>query len=107
MKKYIKLIILILVVAIIIFIFLFSCSKKEKGKEEVALEFKDKAFANMIKKELNKDEIYASDLSEISGIMIAADRVLGFSGGGHTDKSIILFGFDSFLFSPYHLARTR
>lgn len=50
----------------------------------------------MVKKELNKDIIYTTDLNEISGLMIASDRLIGFSGGGHTDKSIILFGFDEY-----------
>ena len=93
MKKHIKLIIFIIILVLIVLLFLFKCSKKEN---EVALEFKDKTLANMIKKELNKDEIYPSDLSEISGIMIASDEVLGFSGGGHTDKSVVLFGFEAF-----------
>jgi len=93
MKKYLKIIIPVLVIILIILFFLFSCSKKGNEKE---IEFKDKAFSNMLKKELGKDEIYPSDLSEISGIMIASDKVLGLSGGGHKDKSVILFGFDSF-----------
>jgi len=93
MKKYIRLIVLILVIIVITILLFSRCSKKEN---ETIIEFKDETLESMIKTELKKDKIYSSDLSEISGIMIAADRVLGLSGGGHTDKSVILFGYDSF-----------
>jgi hypothetical protein len=94
MKKYVKLIILIIIIILIIFLLIiFKCSKKEKN---IPIIFKDETFFLMIKKELNKEKIYASYLSEISGIMIASDEILGLSGGGHTDKSVILFGYDEF-----------
>jgi len=50
----------------------------------------------MLNNELNKDQIYASDLDEIFGIMISINRVLGLSGRGYADKSIILFGLEEF-----------
>lgn len=93
MKKYLKIIIILIILFIIIVGLFTKCNKKESDE---ALEFKDLAFATMLKKELNKEQIYATDLNEISGIMIAADRVLGLSGGGHTDKSVILFNFEEF-----------
>lgn len=86
--------ILLLVVAIIFVIFVFvRCSKKETGEVVV---FADKQFEAMVQKELDKDIIYTTDLSDISGILIASDRLISFSGGGHTEKSVILFGYDSF-----------
>ena len=93
MKKYIGLLIGVIVLIIVLFLLISSCSKKDNGEPLV---FKDKVLEGMIKSELDKDQIYASDLSEITGIMIASDKLLGFSGGGHTDKSIILFGFDEY-----------
>ena len=93
MKKYVGLLIGFIVLLIIVVIFMSSCNKKEK---EVELVFEDSVLESMIKKELDKDNIYASDLNEITGIMIASDRLIGFSGGGYTEKSVILFGFDEF-----------
>lgn len=87
-----KIIILIILIVLILFFAFKGCTK---SKEE-QLVFNDLQFEKMIKKELKKDAIYQSDLSEISGLMIAADRLLGFSGGGHTDKSVILLGSDTF-----------
>ena len=92
-KKNLKFIIPIIILIIILFLLIRGCVPKKTGN---LVEFKDKAFASMIKKELGKEEIYESDLIEISGIMIAADRVLGLSGGGHTDKSVVLFGSEEF-----------
>jgi hypothetical protein len=93
MKKYIGLVVGIIVLIIVVFILMSSCSKKEIEEELV---FKDKVLETMIKEELDKDKVYPSDLNEISGLLIASDRLIGFSGGGYTDKSVILFGFDSF-----------
>lgn len=93
MKKYISLLGVIIILVVILFLSISSCSNKS---DEVEVLLIDKAFESMIKKELNKDTIYESDLSEISGIMIASDRLISFSGGGHTEKSVILFGFEEY-----------
>lgn len=100
MKNHITKILIagILLIIILLAIFLVGCPKdknNDNGSNQ-PITFKDKQFEKMIQKELDKDEIYKSDLSEISGIMIASDRIIGFSGGGHKDKSVVLFGFDEF-----------
>ncbi len=92
MKKYKITILLILIITTLI---LGGCSSKGTGKDD-PITFKDKQFEKMIQTELDKKEIYKEDLSEISGILIAADRVLGLSGGGHEDKKVVLFGFDEY-----------
>ena len=89
MKKHLALISLLIILSIFL---LSGCSSNKEEK----IVFADKQFEKMLQEELDKKEIYKSDLSEISGIMIAADRVLGLSGGGHKDKSVILFGFEEF-----------
>lgn len=88
MKKYVNLIILVFLAGFL----LAGCS----GKDEEALVFKDKQFEKMLQEEIGSEKIYKSDLAEVSGILIAADRVLDLTGGGYKDNKIILYGYDEF-----------
>lgn len=89
MKKYVY--VVLFVVVSIIFIFIKSCTT---GEDEIV--FSDKVFEAMMKSKFDKDKIYPSDLANITGITIAADRVLEFSGKGFEEKSIILYGFTEY-----------
>lgn len=75
-----------------------SCDRKTGNTNEEAIVFKDPVFGELLKKELGKDKIYPSDLSDVSGVQISADKFLHLSGGGRPDKSIIHFYEDTFEF---------
>ncbi len=92
-KKIFVNIILILAFLLILLILMFKgCDKKR----EKLIIFKDPVFESMIKESLKKDKIYPSDLKGYSGILIAADRLMSFSGNGKDTESIILYGYDTF-----------
>lgn len=86
------------ILGLIIFICLIFILIKGCGGSlnENPIVFKDSTFEKMIKESLNKDKIYPSDLKDYSGILIAADRLMSFSGKGKNIESVILYGYDSF-----------
>lgn len=88
--------ILIIIILIIIIILLLKGCEKNTNKNEEPITFKDPVFEQMITKELNKSKIYPSDLEGYSGILIAADRLMSFSGKGKDSETVILYGFDTF-----------
>jgi len=58
--------------------------------------FKDPLFEKLLKQELGKDKVYLSDLSDISGVEIVADQFIFLSGPNRPNRSIALYGEDTF-----------
>lgn len=58
--------------------------------------FSDPVFERLLKTELEKDEIRASDLQTFTGMQILADQFLFLAAEGRPSKRIVLYGADTF-----------
>lgn len=103
MKKSKKILVIIVIVILICLVICISIIYLNKDKKRLnatgnsnIVTFVDPVFEKMIKQALEKDIIYQSDLDEVTGVKIAADRFMLLSGKNMPEESIVLMGIDSY-----------